>query len=84
MNVQDLFLFMSGYFFQPCVPFCRLHHLVTSRQQDKQNLSILERKLQDERKSRTAIEVQLSTERKAKKMEEAATARAVAMAAAAR
>lgn len=57
---------------------------MTSRQQDKQNLAILERKLQEERKSRAVLEQQLAIERKAKKAEEAAAARAVAMAAAAR
>ncbi|XP_064613038.1 macoilin-like isoform X2 [Liolophura sinensis] len=62
----------------------KLHNLVTSRQQDKQNLAILERKLQEERKSRAVLEQQLAIERKAKKAEEAAAARAVAMAAAAR
>lgn len=58
---------------------------MTNRQQDKQNLAILERKLQDERKQRAILEQQLINERKtAKKVEEAATARAIAMAAAAR
>ncbi|KAL3881423.1 hypothetical protein ACJMK2_027867 [Sinanodonta woodiana] len=62
----------------------KLHNLVTSRQQDKQNLSIIEKKLQEERKNRNIIEQQLATERKAKKAEEVAAARAVAMAAAVR
>ena len=57
---------------------------MTSRQQDKQALSILERKLTDLRKEKTTLETQLATERRAKKAEEAAAARAVAMAAAAR
>ena len=58
----------------------RLHNLVISRQKDKENSSILEKKLQEERKSKSVIEQQLSTERKAKKAEEAAAARAVAIA----
>lgn len=63
---------------------CRLHNLVQSRQQDKQALSIVERKLTELRKEKTTLETQLATERRAKKAEEAATARAVAMATAAR
>ncbi|XP_013390620.1 macoilin [Lingula anatina] len=58
----------------------KLHNLVTSRQQDKQNLQLLEKKLQEERKQKAVIETQLATERKAKKAEEAAAARAVAIA----
>ncbi|XP_023223077.1 macoilin-1-like isoform X2 [Centruroides sculpturatus] len=60
----------------------KLHNLVTARQQDKATISQLEKKLQDERKLRTLLEGQLANERKAKKAEEAAAARAVAMAAA--
>ena len=62
-----------------CVPR-RLHNLVTSRQQDKANLALMERKLQEERKSRAVTEQQLASERKCKRAEEAAAARAVAMA----
>ncbi|XP_064628490.1 macoilin-like [Lineus longissimus] len=62
----------------------KLHNLVTSRQQDKQILASLEKKLLEERKCKAATEHQLLTERKAKKAEEAAAARAVAMATAAR
>ena len=58
----------------------RLHHLVTSRQQDKTSLGNLERRLLDERKSRTSLEQQLVIERKAKKAEEVTAAKAVAMA----
>ncbi len=54
---------------------------MTSRQQDKQNLQLLERKLQDERKCKAVLEQQLATERKAKKDQEAAN-RASALAAA--
>ena len=57
---------------------CRLHNLVTSRQQDKQNLAVLERKLAEERKTRSLTEQQLSQERKAKKSEEAARVAALA------
>ena len=62
--------------------FYRLHGLVTARQQDKNTMNQLERRLQEERRYRNAAESQLTAERKAKKAEEAATARAVAMAAA--
>ena len=55
--------------------------MVTRQQQDKQNMSVLEKKVNEERKIRAGIELQLSTERKAKKAEEAAAARAVALAA---
>lgn len=62
----------------------KLHNLVTSRQQDKQNMLLLEKKVNEERKLRTQVELQLTNERKAKKAEDAAAARAVAIAAAAR
>jgi hypothetical protein len=62
----------------------RLHGLVTARQMDKQTISQLERRLQEERRLRNSCEAQLAAERKAKKAEEAAAAaRAVAIAAAA-
>ena len=64
--------------------YCRLHNSVQLRQQEKQSVSILERKLTELRKEKTQMETQLATERRAKKAEEAATARAVAMATAAR
>lgn len=60
----------------------RLHNLVTSRQQDKQTLATMEKKLTDERKLRAALEIQLASEKKNKSVE--AAARAVAMATAAR
>lgn len=63
-----------------CIVFFRLHNLVTSRQQDKQNIIGLEKKLNEEKKIRNGVEVQLNSERKAKKAEEAAAARAVALA----
>lgn len=72
MRLQCNLTFTLPYYY-------RLHNLVTSRQQDKLNLAALEKKLQDERKFRTAVETQLSQERKAKKVEDAANARAVAM-----
>lgn len=49
---------------------------------DKQTISQLERRLQDERRLRSSCEAQLTAERKAKKSEEAAATRAIAMAAA--
>lgn len=58
----------------------KLHNLVVSRQKDKENSAILEKKLQEERRNKSVIEQQLSSERKAKKAEEAAAARAVAIA----
>ncbi|PNF14428.1 hypothetical protein B7P43_G01700, partial [Cryptotermes secundus] len=58
----------------------KLHGLVTARQMDKQIISQLERRLQEERRLRNSCEAQLAAERKAKKAEEAAAARAVAMA----
>ncbi|RWS02794.1 Macoilin-1-like protein, partial [Dinothrombium tinctorium] len=62
----------------------KLHNLVTARQQDKQNVTQLEKKLIEEKKIKVGLETQLVAERKAKKAEEAATARAVAIAAATR
>ena len=53
---------------------------MTKREQDKQTISSLEKRVQEERKMRTLYENQLAAERKAKKAEEAAAARAVAMA----
>ncbi|XP_021939763.1 macoilin-1 isoform X2 [Zootermopsis nevadensis] len=60
----------------------KLHGLVIARQMDKQTISQLERRLQDERRLRSSCEAQLAAERKAKKSEEAAATRAIAMAAA--
>lgn len=62
----------------------KLHNLVTARQQDKQNVSQLEKKLQEEKKAKGGLENQLAAERKNKKAEEAATARALALATASR
>lgn len=65
--------------------FARLHNLVTSRQQDKQTIASMEKKLTEERKLRTNAEQQLANEKKNKSVEAAAAAaRAVAMAAATR
>lgn len=47
----------------------RLQNLVAIRQQDKQNLSALEKKLQEERKAKGNLEQQLANEKKAKKEE---------------
>jgi len=58
---------------------CRLYNLVTSRQKDKETLSSLERKFAEEKKGRNTLEQQLVAERKAKKNEDAAAARAVAL-----
>ncbi|XP_071438913.1 macoilin [Hetaerina americana] len=61
----------------------KLHGLVTARQSDKQTISQLERRLHDERRSRGVCEAQLAAERKARKVEESAAARTIAVAAAA-
>jgi len=58
----------------------KLHNLVTSRQQDKTTLAQLDKKLAEERKSKSTFEQQLISERKNKRLEEAAAARALAMA----
>lgn len=62
----------------------KLHNLVTGRQQDRASVASMERKLADEKRAKAAIDQQLQTERKTRKAEEAAAARAVAMANAAR
>ena len=66
--------FVSGQE-QSKILYFRLHNLVTCRQQDKQNLTSMEKKLQDEKKAKTAVEQQLAQEKKAKK-DEAAKAQA--------
>ncbi|XP_067945917.1 macoilin-1-like isoform X2 [Watersipora subatra] len=58
----------------------KLHNLVVTRQQEKQNMSALEEKLQEEKKLREKSETLLASERKAKKEEEQVAARAVALA----
>ncbi|CAL1538922.1 unnamed protein product [Lymnaea stagnalis] len=73
------FHFISIFFF-----FTKLHNLVTSRQQDKQTIATLEKKITEEKKTRTSLEQQLVNEKKNKNVEAAAAARAVAMATAAR
>lgn len=67
-----------------CYSFFRLHNLVTGRQQDRASVASMERKLADEKRAKAVIDQQLQSERKTRKAEEAAAARAVAMAAAAR
>jgi hypothetical protein len=62
----------------------RLQGLVAQRQQDKQAVSQLERRLNDERKAKQNVENQLLTERKTNKerqKQEAAESAAVARAA---
>ena len=53
---------------------------MTQKQQDKQALAKLEKTLKSERDTRTSVENQLKEERKSRKAEEAAAARAVALA----
>ena len=67
-----------------CYSFFRLLNLVTGRQQDRASVASMERKLADEKRAKAVIDQQLQSERKTRKAEEAAAARAVAMAAAAR
>lgn len=62
----------------------KLHNLVTARQQDKQNIGQLEKKLIEEKKCKAQLDSQLAQERKNKKAEEVATARALALATQAR
>ncbi|KAM9355407.1 macoilin-2 isoform 2-T2 [Pholidichthys leucotaenia] len=62
----------------------KLHNAVQAKQKDKQSVGQLEKKLKAEQEARATIEKQLAEEKKRKKMEEATTARAVALAAASR
>ncbi len=62
----------------------RLHNAVQAKQKDKQMIVQLEKRLKAEQEARAAVEKQLAEEKKRKKMEEATTARAVALAAASR
>lgn len=62
----------------------RLHSAIQAKQKDKQTISQLEKRLKAEQEARALAEKQLAEERKRKKMEEATTARAVALAAATR
>ncbi|KAL8599255.1 hypothetical protein ACOMHN_007970 [Nucella lapillus] len=58
----------------------KLHTLVTGRQQDRASVATMERRLVEERRSKAALDQQLLSERKSRKAEEAAAARAVAIA----
>ncbi|CAB1431104.1 unnamed protein product [Pleuronectes platessa] len=62
----------------------KLHSAVQAKQKDKQTISQLEKRLKVEQEARALAEKQLAEERKRKKMEEATTARAVALATATR
>ena len=44
----------------------RLQKLISNRQQDKQNLAILDRRVQEERKQKITLEQQLMTEKRRK------------------
>jgi len=44
----------------------RLQKLISSRQQDKQNLAILDRRVQEERKQKMTLEQQLMAEKRRK------------------
>ena len=78
--MHDLVAVISNHCFRPFVR--RLHNVVMSRQQDKQNLAALEKKLSEEKKLREKTESQLANERKTKKQEDQVAARAVALASA--
>ena len=58
--------------------------MVTGRQQDRTSVASIERKLAEEKRAKAAVDQQLQAERKTRKAEEAAAARAVAMAASVR
>lgn len=60
-----------------------MQNLVRARQQDKQNMVTMEKKLADEQKVKAQVEQQLQQERKQKKAEEASRNAAAAAAAAA-
>lgn len=61
--------------------FHRLHNLVTARQNDRSTITSLEKKLQEERRSKQNTENQIAQlERRAKKLEEQNQARAQALA----
>ncbi|XP_078538839.1 macoilin isoform X1 [Lissotriton helveticus] len=62
----------------------KLHSAVQMKQKDKQTISQLEKKLKAEQEARAFVEKQLLEEKKRKKLEDATTARAVAIAAASR
>ncbi|XP_076466797.1 macoilin-like [Babylonia areolata] len=62
----------------------KLHNLVTGRQQDRATVATMERKLAEEKRAKVAVDQQLLSERKSRKAEEAAAARAVAIATASR
>lgn len=64
-----------------CFYIHRLHNLVTARQNDRSTISSLEKKLQEERRSKQNTENQIAQlERRAKKLEEQNQARAQALA----
>lgn len=56
----------------------RIQNLVRSRQQDKQNMATIEKKLADEQKLRAQSEQQLAQERKQKKVEDSSRSTATA------
>ncbi|KAM8914716.1 macoilin-2 isoform 2-T2 [Spinachia spinachia] len=62
----------------------KLHNAVQAKQKDKQAVGQLEKRLKAEQEARGTAEKQLADEKKRKKLEEATTARAVALAAASR
>jgi len=54
---EALFVVADGY---------RLQKMITNRQQDKQNLAILDRRVQEERKQKITLEQQLMAEKRRK------------------
>lgn len=71
-TLSDVWITVLVQSMYSCFVFYRLHNLVAGRQQEKQSLVALERKLQDERKLRTSLEQQLAAEKK-KKAEDTVT-----------
>lgn len=72
--------FVNVYFMITINP-SRLHGLVTARQNDRSTIAGLERRLAEERRAKQAAETQVATlERRQKKAEEQAQARAHALA----
>ena len=82
-SCRGTFLYFNDFFSELTFGFwflSRLHKQVTGRQQDKQNLAIVERRLVEERKQKVTLENQLATEKR-RKAEETALAASRAAAA---
>lgn len=81
LKTTTIFSMIEYYKYPFSILFYRLHGLVTARQNDRSTISSLERRLQEERRIRTNAENQVAQlERRQKKVEEQAQARAHALA----